>query len=49
MVDYHFKRGAGPPGLLVQKPGYVIVEREGGSHIMMLQSRHHDVNSADKS
>jgi hypothetical protein len=36
MVDYLFERGAGSPALIIQKAGNVIVQREGGPHILML-------------
>jgi hypothetical protein len=36
MVDYLFERGTGSPTLFIQEAGNVVVQRKGGSHIMML-------------
>jgi hypothetical protein len=36
MVDYLFERGAGSPALFIQEAGNVVVQRKGGSHILML-------------
>jgi hypothetical protein len=36
MVDYLFERGAGSPALFIQEAGDIVVQRKGGSHIVML-------------
>jgi hypothetical protein len=39
MVDYLFERSAGAPALFIQEAGNVIVQRKGGSHILMLHNK----------
>jgi hypothetical protein len=36
VVDYLFERGAGSPDLFIQEAGNIVVQRKGGSHILML-------------
>ena len=36
VVDHFFERSAGSPAFLVEKAGDVVIERQSGSHIMML-------------
>ena len=36
VIHHGFERGAGAPGLLLNKTGNVVIERESGAHIMML-------------
>lgn len=45
VVDDLAKGAAGPPALGLQLRRDVIVQRQGGAHIMMISIRHHDVKT----
>lgn len=45
LVDDVLEGATGPPGLGLQLGRHVCVEAQCGTHIVMLNDRHHDVNA----
>ncbi len=44
LIYRRFERDTRAPDFLLQKTGDIVIESKGGSHIMMLSNKHHDVN-----
>ena len=45
-IDDIAERSASTPRLRLEFGGNVFIKRQGGSHVLMLVIRHHDVNNA---
>jgi hypothetical protein len=43
LIDDNFERPPAMTGLSLEACGNILIEGQGGSHVMMLQSKHHDV------
>ena len=45
MVDCGLERNPAALHLVTEKAGNIVIEGQSGSHIMMITTRHHDVNT----
>lgn len=45
MINDLLERISRPPQLFLQQLGNIVVQSESGSHILMLNCKHHDVNT----